>query len=87
MYNFFFKRILDFLFALLGLVVLSPLLLMVTLALYFANQGKPFFFQSCPGLNGTIFKIIKFKTMNDKLDSEGNLLPDSERITKMGKFV
>jgi undecaprenyl phosphate N,N'-diacetylbacillosamine 1-phosphate transferase len=87
MYNSFFKRILDFLFALLGLVVLSPLLLMVTLALYFANQGKPFFFQSRPRLKGAIFKIIKFKTVNDKLDSEGNLLPDSERITKMGKFV
>ena len=87
MYNSFFKRILDFLFALLGLVVLSPLLLIVTLALYFANQGKPFFFQSRPGLNCTIFKIIKFKTMNDKKDEAGNLLPDAERLTKIGSFV
>nr|WP_315212124.1 sugar transferase [uncultured Flavobacterium sp.] len=87
MYKLFLKRIFDFLFALLGLVVLSPLLVIVTVALYFANQGKPFFFQLRPGLNGTIFKIIKFKTMNDKKDVTGNLLPDAERLTKMGSFV
>lgn len=87
MYKLFFKRIFDFLLALLGLVVLAPLLAIVVLGLYFANQGKPFFFQLRPGLNGTIFKIIKFKTMNDKKDAAGNLLPDGERLTKMGSFV
>ncbi len=87
MYKLFLKRILDFLFALIGLVVLSPLLVIVTIALYFANEGKPFFFQLRPGLNGEIFKIIKFKTMNDKKDVTGNLLPDAERLTKMGSFV
>jgi len=73
--------------ALLGLGVLSPLLVFVTIALYFANEGKPFFFQLRPGLNGSIFKIIKFKTMNDKKDLAGNLLSDAERLTKMGSFV
>ena len=87
MYNPFFKRIFDFMLALIGLVVLSPLLVIVTIALYFANEGKPFFFQLRPGLNGTIFKIIKFKTMNDKKDAAGNLLSDAERLTKMGSFV
>ena len=87
MYKLFFKRIFDFLLALLGLVVLAPLLAIVVLGLYFANQGKPFFFQLRPGLNGTIFKIIKFKTMNDKKDAAGNLLPDGERLTKIGSFV
>ena len=87
MYKLFLKRILDFLFALFGLVVLSPLLVIVTIALYFANEGKPFFFQLRPGLKGTIFKIIKFKTMNDKKDAVGNLLSDAERLTKMGSFV
>lgn len=74
MYKHFFKRIFDFMLALIGLVVLSPLLIIVTMALYFANDGKPFFIQLRPGLNGTIFKIIKFKTMNDKKDEAGNLL-------------
>lgn len=87
MYKLFLKRVLDFLFALIGLLVLSPLLVIVTIALYFANDGKPFFFQLRPGLNGTIFKIIKFKTMNDKKDAAGNLLSDAERLTKMGSFV
>lgn len=87
MYNPFFKRIFDFILALFGLVVLSPLLVIVTIALYFANQGKPFFFQLRPGLNGEIFKIIKFKTMNDKKDGAGNLFSDAERLTIMGSFV
>jgi lipopolysaccharide/colanic/teichoic acid biosynthesis glycosyltransferase len=64
MYKQFFKRILDFLFALFGLLMLSPLFVFVTMALYYANEGKPFFFQLRPGLNGQLFKIIKFKTMN-----------------------
>ncbi|MBA4277245.1 sugar transferase [Flavobacterium sp.] len=87
MYKHFFKRTFDFMLALFGLVVLSPLLVIVTIALYFANEGKPFFFQLRPGLNGEIFKIIKFKTMNDKKNEAGNLLPDGERLTKMGSFV
>lgn len=87
MYIKFFKRIIDFCSALIGLSILSPLLIIVIVGLYFANQGKPFFFQLRPGLNGVIFKIIKFKTMNDKKDATGNLLSDAERLTKIGAFV
>lgn len=87
MYKFFFKRIIDFVLALLGLCLLSPLFIVVTIGLSFANQGKPFFFQFRPGLNGVIFKIIKFKTMNDKKDISGELLGDQERLTKIGSFV
>lgn len=87
MYNFFFKRIIDFSCAVIGLLLLSPLFVIVTIGLYFANQGKPFFFQLRPGKNEKIFKIIKFKTMNDKKDSQGNLLSDAERLTKVGMFV
>ena len=87
MYKTFFKRIIDFIAAFFGLLVLSPLILMVTVGLFFANQGKPFFFQLRPGKNGVIFKIIKFKTMNDRQDLEGNLLTDAERLTKIGIFV
>nr|WP_315217682.1 sugar transferase [uncultured Flavobacterium sp.] len=87
MYKTFFKRKMDFIAACFGLLILSPIFIVTTIGLYFANQGKPFFFQLRPGLNGEIFKIIKFKTMNDKKNSEGNLLPDAERMTKIGKFV
>lgn len=87
MYKTVFKRVFDFIAALLGLVLLSPVFFIVTIGLYFANQGKPFFFQSRPGKNGVIFKIIKFKTMNDKKDKAGNLLSDGERLTKIGTFV
>jgi lipopolysaccharide/colanic/teichoic acid biosynthesis glycosyltransferase len=87
MYNCFFKRIFDFLVALIGLILVSPIFLIVTICLYFANQGKPFFFQLRPGKDGVIFKIIKFKTMNDRKDSIGKLLPDAERLTKIGVFV
>lgn len=87
MYKNFLKRIFDFLAAFFGLLVLSPVFLVVTVLLFFANQGKPFFFQFRPGLNERIFKIIKFKSMNDKTDSEGNLLSDAERLTKVGAFV
>ena len=87
MYKTVFKRVFDFLAALLGLVLLSPIFFIVTIGLYFANQGKPFFFQSRPGKNGKIFKIVKFKTMNDKKDKEGNLLSDGDRLTKIGAFV
>ena len=87
MYKNFFKRFFDFFIALIGLIVLSPIFIGVTIGLYFANQGKPFFFQARPGLNEKIFKIIKFKTMNDKKDKEGNLLSDAERLTSIGAFV
>jgi undecaprenyl phosphate N,N'-diacetylbacillosamine 1-phosphate transferase len=87
MYKNFLKRIIDFTAALLGFVLLSPVFLAVMVFLYFANQGKPFFFQWRPGKNGELFKIIKFKTMNDKKDSEGNLLPNVKRLTKVGRFV
>jgi undecaprenyl phosphate N,N'-diacetylbacillosamine 1-phosphate transferase len=87
MYKFFIKRILDFFVALAGLVLLSPLLLLVLVCLTIANRGKPFFFQLRPGKDGNIFKIVKFKTMNDKKDSLGKLLPDNQRLTKVGLFV
>src|SRR5690554_103570 len=87
MYKNYLKRLFDFLAAFFGLVLLSPIFIVVTIALYFANQGKPFFFQARPGKNERIFKIIKFKSMNDKKDVQGNLLPDAERLTKAGSFV
>ena len=87
MYTNFFKRLLDFLFACFGIVVLSPVFLVIVIALYKSNEGKPFFIQERPGEDGKIFKLIKFKTMNDKKDSEGNLLPMGERITPLGRFL
>ncbi len=87
MYKNFFKRMIDFMGSLIGLLLLSPLLILVTLGLFFANAGKPFFFQQRPGKNGRIFTIIKFKTMNDKKDVQGNLLSDAERLTSIGAFV
>lgn len=87
MYERFFKRWIDFTAALLGLILLSPILLIVIVALFFANKGKPFFFQERPGKNERIFRIIKLKTMNDKKDKEGKLLPDSERLTPIGSLV
>lgn len=86
-YKNYLKSLFDFITALVGLIVLSPLFILVTVSLFFANQGKPFFFQIRPGKNEKIFKIIKFKTMNDKKDSDGNLLPDADRLTKIGNFV
>ena len=87
MYKLYFKSIIDFLLALIGLVLVSPLFVIVMIGLFFANDGKPFFFQLRPGKNGVVFKIIKFKTMNDKKDVDGNLLSDGERLTKTGAFV
>lgn len=88
MYRHFFKRFLDFCGALVGLVVLSPLLVVVTVWLHFANKGAgAFFLQERPGKNEKIFKVIKFKTMTDERDKDGNLLPDAQRLTKVGKFV
>ncbi len=87
MYKNYFKRLFDFLAAFFGLLVLSPLFVLVMIGLYVANQGKPFFFQARPGKDERIFKIIKFKTMNDKKDAQGNLLPDADRLTPIGAFV
>ena len=88
MYKSFFKRVLDFSISLVALVCLSPVLLIVTIWLHFANKGAgAFFFQERPGLHGKIFKVIKFKTMTDERDAEGNLLPDADRLTKVGRFV
>ena len=87
MYNPFFKRVFDFLLALIGMLLFAPVFMVVTIGLFIANQGKPFFFQLRPGKNGKIFKIIKFKTMNDKKDEAGNLLSDEKRLTKIGIFV
>lgn len=87
MYKHFFKRFFDFFIALIGLIVLSPIYIPVMIGLYFANQGKAFFFQARPGKDEKIFKIIKFKTMNDKKDTNGNLLSDAERLTPIGAMV
>lgn len=87
MYKRYIKRILDFIVALIGILILSPVFLLVTLFLYFVNSGKPFFTQQRPGMKGKIFKIVKFKTMNDKKDENGQLLPDAMRLTGVGRFV
>ena len=88
MYRHFFKRIIDFCVALVALVCISPVLIVVAIWLHFANRGAgAFFLQERPGWHGKIFKIIKFKTMTDERDSEGNLLPDADRLTKVGRFV
>ena len=81
------KRFFDFLSAFFGLMVLSPLFIVITIGLFFANEGKPFFFQKRPGRYERIFSIIKFKTMNEKKDVDGNLLSDAERLTKIGSFI
>lgn len=88
MYKHFFKRVFDFCLSLVILVCICPILLIVAVWLHFANKGAgAFFLQERPGKNGKIFKVIKFKTMSDECDSNGNLLPDAERITKVGAFV
>lgn len=88
MYKHFFKRFFDFWIALIGLICISPILLIITIWLHFANKGAgAFFFQERPGKDAKIFKVIKFKTMTDERDAEGNLLPDEKRLTKVGKFV
>ena len=88
MYKNFFKRFLDFWISLIVLILISPILLVITIWLYFANKGAgAFFFQERPGKDAKIFKVIKFKTMTDERDAEGKLLPDEVRLTKVGKFV
>ncbi|OXB01002.1 lipid carrier--UDP-N-acetylgalactosaminyltransferase, partial [Flavobacterium plurextorum] len=81
------KRSLDFIISLVSICILMPIFIIVFIGLYLANDGKPFFFQLRPGLNEKVFKIIKFKTMNDKKDEAGNLLSDEERLTIIGRFV
>lgn len=88
MYKKFIKRFLDICIAAVSLIIISPILLVITIWLHFANKGAgAFFYQKRVGKNGKIFKIIKYKTMTDERDKEGKLLPDAERLTKVGKFV
>jgi lipopolysaccharide/colanic/teichoic acid biosynthesis glycosyltransferase len=86
-YKKYIKSIFDFSIAFVAFFFLLPVFVIVLVGLYIANQGKPFFFQLRPGINEKTFKIIKFKTMNDKKDVDGNLLPDANRLTKIGQFV
>ena len=88
MYKFFLKRLFDFIIVFSVLIVICPVLLVITLWLHFANKGAGVFFtQERPGKNGKIFKVIKFKTMTDERDANGNLLPDEQRLTKVGRFI
>lgn len=88
MYKFFLKRLIDFIIALCALSVIWPILLIVTIWLHFANKGAgAFFFQERPGKGAKTFKVIKFKTMTDERDSDGELLPDAQRLTTVGKIV
>jgi len=88
LYRDYIKRLLDLTISMIAIVCLSPLLLVVTIWLHFANKGAgAFFLQERPGKDAKVFKIIKFKTMTDERDAEGNLLPDEERLTRVGKFV
>lgn len=88
MYKHFFKRFIDFWIALIALLCLSPILLVVTIWLHFANRGAgAFFFQERPGKDGKIFRVVKFKTMTDERGADGELLPDEDRLTRVGSFV
>ena len=88
MYKHFFKRFFDFCISLIALICISPILIVATIWLHFANKGAgAFFFQERPGKNAKIFKVIKFKTMTDERGENGELLPDALRLTKVGKFV
>jgi lipopolysaccharide/colanic/teichoic acid biosynthesis glycosyltransferase len=85
-YKLFIKRLFDFLAATIGLIIISPLFFTLIVILFFSNQGKPFYYQKRTGKYGVLFTIIKLKTMNDRKDNEGNLLPALERVTKLGNF-
>ena len=88
MYKHFFKRLIDFIIVLCVLLAIWPILLVITVWLHFANKGAgAFFLQERPGKDGKIFRVIKFKTMTDERDAGGNLLPDEQRLTKVGRFV
>jgi len=87
MYRYFVKRLLDLILSLAGLIVLSPLFILIMLILLFVNQGKPFFLQRRVGKKGRIFNVVKFRTMIDKKDENGDLLPDKDRLTSFGEFI
>lgn len=88
MYKHFFKRLFDFLISLIALLLIGWFLIIVAIWLHFANKGAgAFFFQERPGKDAKIFKVIKFKTMTDEKDADGKLLPDAQRLTKVGKFI
>ena len=87
MYKDYFKPFFDYLVSLLGILILSPIFIVVLIALLISNKGNVFFLQKRPGKNEKIFKIIKFRTMNDKKNLNGDLLPDSERLTLLGKVI
>lgn len=87
MYQKFFKRIFDIIVSVLGLILTSPILILIAILLFFSNRGKVLFIQPRPGKNEKIFFIIKFRTMNDKKNEYGELLPDNDRITRIGRFI
>lgn len=87
MYKNIFKRLIDFAAAVFAFVILSPLFVLTAICLFIVNRGHVFFFQLRPGKNGRIFRVIKFKTMNDRKDEHGNLLPDADRLTAVGSFI
>ncbi|HPQ35961.1 MAG TPA: sugar transferase [Tenuifilaceae bacterium] len=87
MYKIYIKRLVDVLFALIVLIVFFPVILILAILLSFSNKGPSFFIQERPGKNERLFKLIKFKTMNDQCDERGNLLPDDKRLTKLGWIV
>lgn len=87
MYKYFFKRLIDLTLALIGFTVFAPIFLAITLILFISNRGKAFFTQQRPGKNGKLFYVIKFRTMNDRRDSNGKLLPDHQRLTIVGRLV
>lgn len=87
MYRTYFKPVFDFIICLLGLIVVSPVFVIITMFLFISNSGHPFFLQNRPGKRGKLFKIIKFKTMNDRRDPHGQLLPDEQRLTTIGRLI
>lgn len=88
MYKNYFKRLLDFCITLMAIICVSPILLVIMIWLHFANKGAGvFFYHERPGKDGKLFKVIKFKSMTDERDAEGNLLPNEQRITKIGRFI
>src|SRR5579875_2405626 len=87
MYRRLLKPVIDFVIALLFLIITSPIILLTIILLFIVNKGSPFFLQTRPGKNEKLFRIIKFKTMNDRKDVHGNLLSDAERLTRIGKII
>jgi len=87
MYRLYIKRLIDFIFAIIGLIAFSPIIVIVSILLIVYNNGSPFFFQLRPGKNEIFFKVVKFKTMTDNKDKQGQLLSDAKRLTGLGKFI